>query len=353
MIYKSIETKYLIKASDGNPRNSEASIIKLNNGALFLVYQHCYESKNGSNDHALNSLNVLYSYDEGITWQDERVLINTPENCINVYSPNLFRFENGDLGLIYMLRMHEGKSIFVLRSEDDGESFFEYSNVTEKTNASISNDCLRRLSNGRLLLPSTYMTGDWPNDTSIVKPFYSDDDGKTWISSETIIALPMRGAMEPFVAEIGENYIIMVMRNQLGSVFKSVSYDGGETWSKPQTTGLIAPESCPYLINIPNSKAILVGWNNSQYDMNWASHFGKRTPLTIAISYDGLETAEEVINIESDPKRAFTNIGATWVTDSKLLLTYWSTKYFENGSFGGPIDLKQALVEIDREKLED
>ena len=195
------------------------------------------------------------------------------------------------------------------------------------------------------------MTGVWPNDSSVVKPYYSDDDGKTWKMSDTTITLPMRGAMEPFVAETNDNQIILVMRNQLGSVFKSVSTDNGATWSKPQTTGLSAPESCPYLTNIPESNALIIGWNNSLYDMHWASHFGKRTPLTLAVSYDGGITFEDFFDIEDDTKRAFTNLGGTWIENNKLLLTYWSCKYFDNGSFGGPIDLKQAIVEIDREKL--
>lgn len=351
MAFKSVETNYLVKAKKGNPRNSEASVLKLKSGALFLVYQHFYDSESGSSDFALSSLNSMYSFDFGKTWKNETVLINTPKNSINVYSPNLFFFKNGDIGLIYMLRTKEDKSIFVLRSENEGERFFVYSSVSEKQNASISNDCIRRLHSGRLLLPATYMSGVWPNDSSTVKPFYSDDDGKTWFSSDCSLSLPMRGAMEPFVAQTGDDRLIMVMRNQLGSVFKSVSGDNGITWSKPQTTGLKAPESCPFLIDIPDSKALIVGWNNSEYDMRWASHFGKRTPLTLAITYDGGNTFEDYINIEDDPQRAFTNLSGTWITDSKLFLTYWTAGYAENGSFGGPIDLKQAVIDIDREKI--
>lgn len=352
MIFKGVKTKYLEKAKNGNPRNSEASVIRLKSGALFLVYQHFYDSENGSNDFARNSLNSMYSFDLGETWENESVLVSTPENCINVYSPNLFFYKNGDIGLIYMQKSNEGNSIFVLRSQNDGGSFFEYSCVTKKQKNSISNDCIRRLGSGRFLLPATCMSGVWPSDTSKVTPFYSDDDGKTWISSENSVSLPMRGAMEPFVAEIADGSLLMVMRNQLGSVFKAISLDNGKTWSEAQNTVLTAPESAPYLINVPNSKAIIIGWNNSEYNPNWASHFGKRTPLTLAVTYDGGNTFKDVFDIENDSGRAFTNIGGTWIKDDRLLLTYWTSPYQPSGSFCGPIDLKQAIVDIDRQALE-
>jgi len=45
--------------------------------------------------------------------------------------------------------------------------------------------------------------------------------------------------------------------------------------------------SSPYVTNIPGSDKIMVIWNNAKYDMHWRSHYGKRSPLTAAISADG------------------------------------------------------------------
>ena len=47
------------------------------------------------------------------------------------------------------------------------------------------------------------------------------------------------------IVELRDGRLLMHMRTQLGAVFQSDSTDGGATWSKPQTTGLRAPQSMP------------------------------------------------------------------------------------------------------------
>ena len=156
----------------------------------------------------------------------------------------------------------------------------------------------------------------------------------------------MRGAMEPFVAELNDGRLIMVIRNQLGSAFKSYSEDQGENWSLPQTTGLVAPESCPYVTNIPGSDKIMVIWNNSEYNMHFRSHYGKRSPLTAAISADGGVTFSDFWDIETDPKIAFSNPGITWTKDGVCLLTYWVCPYSEHWVMDGLIDLRLARFRV-------
>ena len=45
--------------------------------------------------------------------------------------------------------------------------------------------------------------------------------------------------------------MVMVMRNQLGTLHLSESTDDGLHWSEPKSTGLTSPESCPELTRIP------------------------------------------------------------------------------------------------------
>ena len=157
----------------------------------------------------------------------------------------------------------------------------------------------------------------------------------------------MRGLMEPCISERADGVLNMVMRTQLGSVFFSESYDGGKTWSKAQTTGLKAPESCPCIVSVPNSDAQLVIWNNSEYDMSWYSHYGKRTPLTMAISYDGLKTFHDFFDIETDSSCAFTNPSVTITSSGLFVLNYWTSSYSPEGAFGGTrVDLKIATFRL-------
>lgn len=175
---------------------------------------------------------------------------------------------------------------------------------------------------------------------------YSDDDGKIWEYSPHEIDLPMRGAMEPFIAECSNNSLIMVMRSQLGSVMRSYSYDDGISWSKPQTTGLKVPESCPYITNVPNSDTLMVIWNNSEYDPSYFSHYGKRTPLTAAFSDDNGKSFYGFTDIETDEKRAFSNPAVTCTRNGRCLLTYWTEEYLPSGAMGNPIDLRLATFKI-------
>ena len=80
--------------------------------------------------------------------------------------------------------------------------------------------------------------------------------------------------------------------------------------------------------------------------MNWSSHYGKRTPLTVAISKDGLRTFSDFFDIETDPSRAFINPSITVTSDGLFLLNYWTCKYSPEGFMSGPIDLKLASFRI-------
>lgn len=358
VLYKDISVSIVRKADTMHPRHSEASILTRKNGDLLLVWQRFEKSVHGSGDQAPSTIPMISSADGGDTWREEGVLVEQQDDCVNVYSPNLIRLLCGDIALIYMkytrLTAGEGQlaSIYMIRSSDEGQSFSPPVSITENTGITISNDCIRRLISGRILLPVCFSEGMlWtPSEHITIGMLYSDDDGQTWRLSPHKIDLPMRGAMEPFVCE-GKNGTVMVMRNQLGSVFRALSIDGGLTWSKPQTTGLSAPESCPFIIDVPDSEAMLVIWNHSEYDMHFRSHYGKRSPLTIAISYDDALTFESIHNIETDPAFAFTNPGGTWIDDERFFLTYWTCPYNMNWVMNGPIDLKLARILIDRNSL--
>ena len=216
----------------------------------------------------------------------------------------------------------------------------------------VMNHAIKRLSDGSALMPLEGGNGGWRKDKPNYEVFVmrSEDDFKTFTESEKM-TVPMRGLMEPCIAERSDGSLNMVFRTQLGSVFYSESFDKGRTWTNPQTTGLHAPESCPCIVSIPNTDAQLVIWNNSEYDMKWRSHYGKRTPLTMAISIDGLKTFSDFFDIETDPNWAFTNPSVTVTSDGLFVLNYWACKYNEEWLFGPLIDLKIATFRINCEGL--
>jgi len=332
------------KADRDLPRHSEASIIELKDSSLLMAWQRFEASPHGSEDNAPSTISLMNSSDGGRTWSDFRVVADRDEESINVYSPNFLRLQNGEILLLYMkynqFAPTQLATAYMIRSADEGKTFGQPVTLWQRDQFAFSNSCMMRLSSGRVILPVQYMAGNH------IRVYYSDDDCHTWVFGQKNISLPMRGAMEPFVAELKDGRLIMVMRSQLGSLFKSYSSDQGENWSHPQATALSIPESCPYVTRIPGSDKIMVIWNNSEYNMFFRSHYGKRSPLTAAISADGGATFTDFWDIETDPKTAFSNPGITWTRDGVCLLTYWVCPYSADWVMNGLIDLRLARFRV-------
>lgn len=354
VFFEHLAVQTVCKADRDNPRNSEASILELRDGRLLLAWQRYEKSSRGSEDNAPSAIWMMDSSDLGRSWDNPRQAVSRLEGCVNVYSPNLLRLKDGGIALLFMryMQLEAGKppltNAYWIRSDDEGNSWSQESLVWERTHFTFSNDCILRLSSGRVVVPLCYCdTPVWSGEkeTSSVTAMVSDDDCLSWRISDQQITLPMRGAMEPFCAECGDGSLLMVMRTQLGSIFRSYSHDSGLHWTKPQTTGLSAPESCPYVTRIPGTTSHLVIWNHAEYDMHFYSHYGKRTPLTVAVTSDNGSSFQHFFNVESDPDWAYSNPGVTWV-GRRCYLTYWAVPYTPEGSMAGLIDLKLASFDV-------
>jgi sialidase-1 len=162
-----------------------------------------------------------------------------------------------------------------------------------------------------------------------------------------MLDLPLRGAMEPTIAEKADGGLLMVLRTELGSIFCSESTDGRQ-WSPPQTLGIGSPESRSSIARIPNSKDLVLAWNDSLYDpASRNGHFGRRTPLTVAISRDGGHTWINRKNVEADPNYEYTNIGIAFPSKGQMVLSYMASPSGANGGLGrAGIDLRNAIVPL-------
>jgi sialidase-1 len=291
------------------------------------------------------------SADGGLTWGHHRVLVQNAPGDMNVYSPNLIRAQDGGI-LFFFMRQHSATppsiTQYAWKSTDEGETFTPYAEFADGKDYSLCNAVVKRLSSGRLLIPYTAVNQAGDNayaHTGCGAVLYSDDDGRTWTEADNRVYLPMRGVMEPHVEETRDGRVLMVMRNQLGSLFLSESADGGVTWSKPQTTGLRTPESCPEITRIPSTGDLLMIWNNSPYDPAFASHFGKRCPLTAAVSRDEGRTWEHVRDIEDDPTRAFSNPGCRFLANGTAIINYWTCEYTSEWYMQDIIDERVAIID--------
>lgn len=346
-----LSVRTIIAATENLPRHSEASILELKDKRLLIAWQRHEKSGFGAGDQAPSTVSLMNSSDNGATWNNFRVAAGMIPGCVNVYSPTLYRCADGSISLFFKRYTHLvwGEEIlnsyYRIDSYDEGETWSEEQLIWENAPYMAINHAAKRIASGATLLPIE-RTEAWggPKDCASVSVLRSEDDLRTWTESNSI-RVPMRGLSEPCIAQHADGSLHMVMRTQLGSVFHSFSNDDGRTWSKPQVTGLRAPESCPCIATVPGTDAQIVVWNNSEYDVE-CGHYGLRTPLTLAVSKDGLRTFDHFIDIETDPNRAFTNPSITVTSDGLFLLNYWSSPSTSNNNFGGLIDLKLATFRI-------
>ena len=347
-----LSIRTIAAATEDLPRHSEASILELKDHRLLIAWQRHEKSGFGSGDQAPSTISLMNSDDRGATWHNFRVAAGMIPGCVNVYSPSLYRCADGSISLFFKRYTHLvwGEEIlnsyYRIDSHDEGETWSEEQLIWENKSYLAINHSPKRLASGVTLLP-VERTDAWggPRDNSEVYVLRSDDDLRTWTESNRI-RVPMRGVSEPCIAQHADGTLHMVMRTQLGSVFHSYSTDDGRTWSKAQVTGLHAPESCSCIASIPGTDAQIVLWNNSEYDVDWYSHYGKRTPLTLAVSRDGLRTFTDFFDIETDPGRAFTNPSVTILSDGLILVNYWTCPYSPEGRMSGLIDLKLASFRL-------
>lgn len=325
-------------------RKGEGDVIELADGRLLLVYMEF--SGNGS-DFAKTRLAAQESSDGGLSWSGHRVITETTPGDLNVYSPNLIAAKDGGILLIFM-RQHRPGALtnHVWKSSDGGRTFSPMAEFVRGRDFALCNATVKRLASGRLLLPASPPVAGKPAETGpyAAAMLFSDDDGRTWRVSESRIELPKRGAMEPHVEQTATGRVLMVMRNQLGKLYLSESEDDGATWSPARPSGLTSPESCPELTRIPGTSDLLMIWNHS-YDPKFKSHYGKRSPLTAAISKDNGKTWQHVRDIETDPKRAFSNPGCRFTKKGKAILNYWTCEYLPNWAMQDVIDLRVAVID--------
>ncbi|RKN61334.1 sialidase family protein [Paenibacillus ginsengarvi] len=320
-----IEYVTVAEAGAGNPRNDTASIMPLSDGRLLLVWHKYEDSPGGGSDFGLCRIYSKMSRDGGRSWGEEKMLVDVLPGDHNVQAPGMSRLPSGDL-LLHCLRGHHGASsstMCLFRSTDDGLTWREAGSVWERSEGQWLQggaNHMNVLADGRLLLPFHFGTGHQGSQHNTIGCFLSDDEGRSWRQADSVVDLPMRGAMEASVAELADGRLIMSIRTQLGAVFLSHSGDRGETWSLPQTSSVPAPESCTCLRTIPSTGDLVLFYNGSQYDPA-RHHFGLRTPLSAALSRDGGSTWRKIGDIENGPYE-YMNLNCRMTEKGGALLTY-------------------------------
>ncbi|MDD4189835.1 MAG: sialidase family protein [Mangrovibacterium sp.] len=310
---------FVAPATPEHKRNSESAIIELKDGSLLLGWTEFYDGQ--WHDDSPARISGKISVDGGRAWEGKYTLVEN-DGEKNVMEVNFLRLLSGDIALFYLQQNKTSCPVMMRTSSDEGKT---WSNVKQISEGGLTNGRCIRLSTGRILLESYNFC------------IISDDDGKSWHDSQKII-FPVGYCAETACIELKDGKVMMLLRTNLGCQYKSISSDGGETWSQPVPTPLIGTDAPVSLSRITKTGDILAIWNyNWKYTGNgklspveeealWHKTTGdrRRIPLTSAISKDEGETWEHFRNLEEIPGEGWCYPAVTWV-ENRALVTYFSS----------------------------
>jgi predicted neuraminidase len=318
-----IDTVLKLLPGPDNPRNSEGDFVTLKDGKILFIYSHF--TGNSGGDFGNGYLASRFSTDNGKTWSKEDKTVVNQEGDMNVMSVSLLRLKNGYIALFYGIKNSQEDCMPMMRiSDDEAKTWTDPIRcITDKKGYFVlNNNRVIQLSNGRLLMPvalHNVPNGKWSNMGQLFT-YYSDDNGKTWKSSEEVANPDKVITQEPGVVEQKDGTIFMFIRANPGVQYASYSKDNGETWSTAQPIRIASPLSPASIARIPSTGDLLMVWNNNGTNQ-------KRTPLDVAVSKDEGKSWEHIKILEDDPDGVFCYT-AIHFTGKDVLLAYanWKTK---------------------------
>ena len=132
------------------------------------------------------------------------------------------------------------------------------------------------------------------------KPFAdrSEDGGKSWRRSEDFVidrkATRCNGAIQPTFWESAPGTVHALLRTASGCILRTDSHDSGKTWDPVYRTDLPNNNSGIDALRLEDGRILLV---YNPVGRNW----GKRTPLTLAVSKDNGKRWKNLVHLETAP----------------------------------------------------
>jgi hypothetical protein len=314
------KTVLVISPSENNPRNSEGDFIELKDGRLMYIYTHYYGES--SSDHATAYLASRVSSDRGKSWSQEDELVLENEGTWNVMSVSLLRLQSGEIAMFYLRKNSDSDCIPMMRlSTDEAKTWGDpITCITDREGYFVlNNDRVIQLPNGRLLMAVSQH--NFPNGEffrkGIIYSYYSDDNGKTWQSSEALANPDDVVYQEPGLVLLKDNSVLMFLRTNAGTQCFTKSKDGGITWGEVTKSQLISPVSPATIERIPSTGDLLAVWNNN---LSTDPEISKlRIPQNIAISKDEGISWERIKVLEGDPEGWYCYTAMQFVDDVVML----------------------------------
>lgn len=227
-------------------------------------------------------------------WTEPVLVSGDPER--SEQNPSLFLGPDGAVWCMYtaQLARENGKDnmqftsqIRCQKSFDGGLTWEAYETVFPRE-GSFCRQPIQVLENGRWIFGNWLCTDSeegLAGDPSVFQ--ISEDEGKSW----RMVEMPnSRGRVHPTVVELGGGHLAAFMRSREADfIYRSESFDYGDTWSEPKPTQLPNNNSSISAIRTLSGR-VAVAYNPTSTPVpvkGKAAWPGLRNPVAVALSEDG------------------------------------------------------------------
>lgn len=274
---------------------------------------------------SISRLVMRRSTDGGNSWSDPRVLQQGSKEY-SLLSHTVRQSASGAVlhifvrysGYDYETGVPEKSlcEVFIQRSNDNGKTWSEATKL--QTGERYHGDILsmEQLRDGRLVYPFCFLTN--VKSQFAVSAMYSDDDGKSWKRSPSVLRTGgggfESGASEPSLIELPDGKLWMLIRAQTGFLWESFSTDRGQTWT-PATESVLPSSNAPATALRLKNGDIVVVWNN-HIESNYA-----RQSLVIGLTRDGKTFSGlreiDFTDFTDDPAASIPHVTYSYLTETK------------------------------------
>ncbi|WP_165452255.1 sialidase family protein [Paenibacillus thalictri] len=198
---------------------------------------------------------IKRSFDNGVTWEEPRVLVGYEQYSAAEPVNNLVLFADLVTGDVHCLYCTNYERLYYMKSDDEGASFSEPTDITSVMETYRDRYAWQviapgpghgiQLTGGRLVIPvwmsegtgEEFGNGKKGHRPSDVVSIYSDDHGQTWRPGEFVVRTSdaILHPNETVPVELSDGTVLFNVRTESDTYRRLIvtSPDGAGTWSQP------------------------------------------------------------------------------------------------------------------------
>lgn len=347
------DAKPILSVNENNPIHNQINTLCAieNQDGLALVANTAY----------------TYSHDGGKIWQEK--------NYDELQSNDVYELANGEF---ISIKIKEGtptadgrKTMYFVSaiSKDGGITYTEVGTVSG-IEISGQNGAVRYAvtsTGGRVYQGASgriyFVAAEGGSENNgMLRVYYSDDNGRNWTPSKTMMDSQLVGATvhEAKCIELKDGHCRLFSRSEVGSVIYFDSFDYGETWEL--TYHMLPMLSAANCFNVDqdrvNRNILYMGWPYDNANLGGLIQY-PRTRWAVAVSYDWGEnwefigTTTEYLRNEASFYNMNFNITKDYIVQNACAITESTGDYLEASlKFGGRIIVMERDKQVSTNRFE-